>query len=863
MATRVWESSIIRAPVSAVWQVVRPLDFTYLPNVVEVKLSEDAKLAQVGGVRTVTYKDGTKQTIKLNELSDDRLALSYDLIASEPAVDVLSASYSIQLRRVTDTNETFVEITTDFSKDASLEVTEDARYKQREHMAALAEALQTSHTSVGSYPYSGLYPAPKRHEHVDDYHGTKVSDPYRWLEDPDSAETTAWVREQNNVTNKFLDTCDTRGSIKGRLTELFNFERYSCPFKRGERYFYFKNDGLQNQSVLYKQSSLEAPSELLLDPNVLEADGTASLGAYAFSEDGSRLAYGVSKSGSDWQSIYVKNVDDLTDLPDKIDWVKFSGISWTHDHKGFFYSRYPTPSSLESKATDEQKRGTETDAAANQAIYYHLIGQDQSQDVKVFSTPENPAWMMTGEVSDDGHFLLITINDSCDPVNRLFYMPLTNQSLPVESERKVIKLVDNFEALYEYITNEGSEFYFKSNLDAPRYRVIAIDINKPERGNWREVIPHHEQDVLNAVVCVDANKLITCYMHHVKELIKMYNLEGKEEKAEFPFPSVGSIGGLSARKKDSEFFYKFTSFLYPGTIFHYDIKQDKQITFRETDVKGFDADQFVAEQVFYPSKDGTKVPMFIVSKKDLPRDGNNPVLLYGYGGFNISLTPSFAVSRVVFAQHFNGIVAIPNIRGGGEYGEAWHKQGTLGQKQNVFDDFQSAAQFLIHERYTSPHKIAIHGGSNGGLLVAACLNQRPDLFGAGVAAVGVLDMLRFHKFTIGYAWCSDYGCADKKEDFEYLYKYSPLHNINTAQPYPAVLLTTADHDDRVVPLHSFKYMAELQHQVGNKPEQKAPLLIRVEVKAGHGAGKPLSKQIEETSDVFGFIAKNLDIKWTN
>lgn len=720
-----------------------------------------------------------------------------------------------------------------------------------------------------------VYPTTKREVVSEEYHGEKVEDPYRWLEDPDSKDTQAWVDSQNVITNEFLSEIPYRESIRKRLEEMQDYVKMSCPFKRGSRYFFFKNEGLQNQSVLYKQETLEAKAEVLLDPNALATDGTAALGAYEFSEDGKLLAYAISRSGSDWQTIYVRDVSTSSDLSDRLEWVKFSSISWSHDNLGFFYSRYPTPEAFKGADDQDFKRGSETQAVTNQTVYFHRVGTPQEQDVLIFANPENPKWMTSAEVSDDGDYLLLSISDSCDPVNRLFYAPMTAVQTRLSDPSKdleVVKLVDVFESGYSYVTNFGSVFYFRTNRSAPKYRVIAIDLRQPASENWQEVIAE-SADVLQAVSCVNlGTQLIVSYLQHVKDVLKLFGLPNPTAGASdvraipvdftFPTPDVGSVPSWTGRRNQTEVFYKFTSFLYPGTIFHVDLKERTTKLWFETKVKGFNPSEFKTQQIFYPSKDGTSIPMFLVHRADLQLDGANPTLLYGYGGFNISLSPSFSVSRLIFVQNFKGIYALANLRGGGEYGDEWHKAGTVHRKQNVFDDFIAAAEHLIKEKFTQPSKIAIQGGSNGGLLVCACANQRPDLFGAVLGHVGVLDMLRFHKFTIGYAWCSDYGCSDNKEQYATLKKYSPVHNVAEGVAYPAVLLCAADHDDRVVPLHSYKYISQLQHVAGSQAYQKQPLLIRVDVKAGHGAGKPLSKQNEETADVMAFAARNIGVEPT-
>ena len=695
-------------------------------------------------------------------------------------------------------------------------------------------------TSAAPAPAQTLqYPAARKSDVVDDYHGTRVPDPYRWLEDPDSPESRAWIEAQNRLTAAYLAEIPTRGAIRERLTTLWNYPKYGTPFRKAHRYFFFKNDGLQNQSVLYKQASLTADPETLVDPNLLSEDGTVALSTLAVSDDGRLLAYGTSASGSDWEEFRVRDVVEGRDLPDHLKWIKFSGASWTNDGAGFFYSRYPEPG---DKAL--------TDVNRFQRLYYHRLGTEQTQDVLVYERPDQPDWGMNAEVTDDGRYAVLHVWLGTDRRNRVYYLDLKDARRP-NVRGAVMRLLDDFDASYTFVGNDGPVFYFLTDLEAPRKRVIAIDTRHPERARWREIIPQGP-DVLDGIQIIH-DTFVANYMHDASSRLRLFRLDGRFVK-DLPLPTLGSIGAISGERKDDEMFYAFTSFLYPTTIFRYDFKSGGTSVFKAPTID-FDPSGYETKQVFYTSKDGTRVPMFITHKKGLRLDGSNPTYLYGYGGFNISLTPSFSVAMLVWLER-GGVYAVPNLRGGGEYGEEWHQAGMHEKKQNVFDDFIAAAEFLIAQGYTSPPKLAIAGGSNGGLLVGAAITQRPELFGAALPAVGVMDMLRFHKFTIGWAWVTDYGSADSTAQFPYLYKYSPLHNIRAGIRYPATLVTTADHDDRVVPGHSFKFTATLQAaQAGPQP-----VLIEIETKAGHGAGKPTSKLIEEQADRIAFLVKNLGLE---
>ncbi|GCL34535.1 prolyl endopeptidase [Planktothrix agardhii CCAP 1459/11A] len=675
------------------------------------------------------------------------------------------------------------------------------------------------------------YPQTRKSDQVDNYHGVTVADPYRWLEDLDSEETASWVEAQNAVTFGYLNQIPAKETIKQRLTQLWDYEKYGIPFKQGNRYFYFKNDGLQNQSILYVLDSLDAEPEVLLDPNILSDDGTVALSGMSISEDGNLIAYGLSTSGSDWQEWKVRDINTKEDLSDHLKWVKFSGASWTHDHQGFYYSRYDQPQ--DGKPLEEINYF--------QKLYYHRLGTDQSEDTLIYERPDHKEWGFNGFVTEDGKYLIISVWKGTESKNLVFYQDLT------QPNTEVIELISEFEASYSFIDYQGDIFWFTTDLDASRSRVIAIDINTKIP---TEIIPE-APETLEGVNILN-NQFIADYLKDAHTQMKIFNLDGSFVR-EIELPGIGSVGGFGGKRYDTETFYSYTSFTAPNTIYRYNLITGESTIYRQAQVD-FNPDDYETQQIFYPSKDGTLIPMFITAKKGVELNGNNPTILYGYGGFNISLTPSFSISRLVWLE-MGGVYAIANLRGGGEYGENWHQAGTKLKKQNVFDDFISAAEWLIEKRYTSAEKLAIMGGSNGGLLVGACMIQRPDLFAAVLPAVGVLDMLRFHKFTIGWAWCSDYGSPENPEEFQALYAYSPLHNLKPGTAYPATLITTGDHDDRVVPAHSFKFASALQeHHIGENP-----VLIRIETKAGHGAGKPTDKVIEEIADQFAFLKRVLQI----
>ena len=678
------------------------------------------------------------------------------------------------------------------------------------------------------------YPPARKSDQIDDYHGTPVADPYRWLEDLDSEETRNWVEAENKLSFGFLASIPARNMIKERLTKLWNYEKYGIPFKEGNRYFYTRNSGLQNQAVLYTVTGLDAQPQMVLDPNTLSADGTVAVSGMQVSPDGKLLAYSLSASGSDWQEWKVRDIETTKDLSDDLKWVKFSGVSWTRDGKGFFYSGYDEPKADMLKGTNYFQK-----------VYYHQLGTDQKQDVLVYEQPDQKDWLFGGYVTEDGNYLIIAVFQGTDVKSRIYYKDLKSK------DAGVVKLLDDFDAAYTFIGNEGSRFWFQTDLQASRGKVIEIDTAKPDRSNWKVVVPEGKE-TLQATTFVN-HQFVLNYLKDAYTQVKIHDTDGKL-LSEVAFPGIGSAEGFGGKPGDKETFYSFTGFTTPTTIYRYDMTTGKSTIFRQPKVD-FSPAAYETKQVFYTSKDGTKVPMFITYKKGLKLDSSNPTFLYGYGGFGISLPPAFSVGVLVWME-MGGVYAQPNLRGGGEYGEEWHQAGMKLKKQNVFDDFIAAAKWLIDNKYTSTPKLAIGGGSNGGLLVGAALTQRPDLFGAALPAVGVMDMLRFQKFTIGWAWVSDYGSSDNPEEFKALYAYSPLQNIKPGTSYPPTMITTADHDDRVWPGHSFKFTAALQAAQGGS----APILIRIETKAGHGAGKPTSKIIEETADRWAFLVKTLEMK---
>jgi len=678
-----------------------------------------------------------------------------------------------------------------------------------------------------------IYPKTSKGSTVDNYFGTEIKEPYRWLENDTSAETGQWVKAQNKVTSDYLSKIPFRTNLKMRLTALTNYPKYSSPFKKNGQYFFFKNNGLQNQSVLYHQASLSADPEVFLDPNLLSTDGTVSLSAMSFSNNGKYLGYAVSRSGSDWNEIFVVDAKTKLILTDHIKWAKFTGIAW-HGN-GFYYSAYDAPiAGKEFSNKNEYHK-----------IYYHIVGQKQSEDELIYENKNFPLRNCGATITDDEKFMIITETESTTG-NALYFKDLSDPNA------SLVELSSGFDNDYSIIEHFDGKLYMMTNWKAPKQKLMEIDPKNPSRKNWKEILPE-TADVLESVSII-GGKIVAIYMKDATNHGYSYDLKGKK-LFEVILPTLGDLSRFSGEVDDNEAFYTFTSYTFPPTIYRYDISKNTSEVFRKAEVS-FHSDEYVSEQVFYTSKDGTKVPMSITYKKGLTKNGKNPLMLYGYGGFNISLNPSFSVARIPFLEN-GGIYVVANIRGGGEYGESWHLAGTKMQKQNVFDDFIGAAEYLIAKGYTSSNKLAIDGGSNGGLLVGACMTQRPELYAVAIPEVGVLDMLRYHQFTIGWAWATDYGTsADSKEMFEYLKGYSPLHNVKVGVGYPATMVMTGDHDDRVVPAHSFKFAATLQ--AGNNG--KNPTFIRIDTKAGHGAGKPITKIIDAQADMWSFVMFNLGMK---
>ena len=675
------------------------------------------------------------------------------------------------------------------------------------------------------------YPDSKPGETVDTLHGIRVPDPYRWLEDLNSDQTAAWVKAQSSLTNSYLDAIPGRQVLKNHLTKLWNVERLGVPSFEGGSYFFSKNNGLQNQSVLYSTKSLDIEPTVLLDPNTLSSDGTVALKSYEVSPDGKYLAYSTSASGSDWVEWQVREISSGKDLSDHLKWSKFSGASWSKDSKGFYYGRFPKP-----KGGDEMIAKN-----IHKKIYYHEIGTPQDEDLLVYERPNKPKQGLYAWVTEDGKYLLIQVSQGTDTKNGLFYKDLTNPT------SKVIELLADFDASYDFITNLGSNFIIRTDLNSPKQKVVSIDLNAPISTQWKTIIPE-SKETLRSVSHI-GGLFIANYLKDAPTEIRRFKTDGRPLPP-VKLPGLGTATGFGGKSNRNETFYYFTSFTSPGAVYRYDIARNASTLFKAPKTQ-FDRDNYESRQIFVTSRDGTKIPMFIVYKKSLKLDGNNPTLLYAYGGFNISLRPSYSPATIAWLD-LGGIYVMANLRGGGEYGEEWHEAGMKLKKQNVFDDFIACAEHLISKKFTSSKKLSIAGGSNGGLLVGACMVQRPELYGACLPAVGVMDMLRFHKFTIGWAWQAEYGKPDELDDFENLLKYSPYHNLKPNN-YPATMVITSDHDDRVVPSHSYKFAAALQ-SAQNGP---APTLIRIESKAGHGAGTPTSKRIEAIVDKYAFLSKSL------
>ncbi|HTF91091.1 MAG TPA: prolyl oligopeptidase family serine peptidase [Planctomycetota bacterium] len=681
-------------------------------------------------------------------------------------------------------------------------------------------------------PPALVYPKAARGDVVEDYHGTQVADPYRWLEDPDSPETRAWVEAENKITFDFLERIPERTELKKRLTELWDFERFGLPQSGKGHYAWSRNDGLQPQSVIYTSEGAKGEPRVLLDPNTLSKDGTVALSSMNLSDDGRYLAYGVADGGSDWNIWHVREVATGVDLEDTLRWVKFSSPAWMPDASGFYYGRYAAPA-----------EGAELEAVNyDQKLYFHKLGTAQDADTLVYERPDHKDWGFGAIVTEDSRYLVLDVWQGTDERNRVFYRDLS------EPNSAFVEFLNDFDADYTFLGNDGPLFWFNTNLDAPRGRVIAIDTRNPARSEWKDVIPQ-SADTLASVSLV-GDHFIGSYLKDARSVVRVFDLSGKPLR-DVELPGLGTAEGFGGKRSDPETFYAYDSFTSPSAVYRYDIASGQSEIFRAPKLV-FDPAAYMTEQVFCTSKDGTRVPIFLTYKKGLERNGQNPTLLYAYGGFNQSMTPTFRPARIAWMER-GGIFAVANLRGGGEYGEEWHAAGTKLKKQNVFDDFIAASEWLIAQKYTSTSKLAIQGGSNGGLLIGAVIAQRPELFGAALPAVGVMDMLRFHKFTIGWAWTSDYGSSEDPEEFKALHAYSPYHNLRAGTCYPPTMVTTADHDDRVVPAHSFKFTAELQHDQACRN----PTLIRIDVRAGHGAGKPTAKLIDQYADEMAFTLSAL------
>lgn len=676
-----------------------------------------------------------------------------------------------------------------------------------------------------------VYPVTTQADTVDNYHGTPVADPYRWLENEDTPETRQWVRQQQELTEQFLGSYHGRKNIRQRLTELWNYAKYSAPVRQADKYFFFYNDGLQNQAALHMQRQLDGTADVILDPNKFSEDGTIALTNYSPSKDARLIAYATSVSGSDWQKIRILDMERHEEYPEVLDWCRFTSIAWKSDNSGFFYSRFPAAGTV-----------ADTDRCNYNRVYCHTVGTPQTEDVLVYERPDFKELGFWPSITEDGQYLLLYVYHGTDHKNRIYYRPMHGSGT-------FIRLLDAADAHYDFIGNVGSVFYFHTNLQAPQGRIVAVDVEKPEARCWCEVVPMKRDAIAGAIMV--ANHCVIHYLHHAHSRLQIYRLDGKRVR-EIKLPTMGTVAGLSGQNAHSEMFFDFTSFLVPTMVYRYDFTESKLTVFKKPQ-HPFPFKNYKTRQVFFTSKDGTKVPMFLTYRKGLKKKGTTPVFLHGYGGFNISKTPEFHADTLFWLEQ-GGIYALVNLRGGEEYGEEWHAQGMLEKKQNVFDDFIGAAHWLIDNKYTKPSQLVVFGRSNGGLLVGACMTQQPDLFGAVICQNPVIDMLRYHRFTVGRYWIPEYGCAERPQDFRFLYAYSPLHNVKKGIHYPPTLITTADHDDRVVPAHAYKFAATVQENTAGSN----PILLRVDAKAGHGAGKPTAKLIEEQSDVYTFILKILE-----
>ncbi|KAL8524266.1 hypothetical protein ACS0TY_014007 [Phlomoides rotata] len=722
------------------------------------------------------------------------------------------------------------------------------------------------------------YPVARRDESVvEDYHGVMIADPYRWLEEPDSEETKEFVNKQNKLTETVLKSCEVKEKLHKRLTESNEYDKYDCPYFGGDKLFYRHNTGLQPESVLYIQDGLEGKPEVLIDPNTYFTDENVTFADYIIkiSEDAKYMVYGTTICGSDFISLKIMRIEDRRTLPDTISWVKFTKVSWTHDNKGFFYSSYPAPGGDENSDIDAGIQNN-----INQDVYYHFLGTDQSEDILCWSDPENPTQSRKADVTDDGKYLLLFVGEHSDTLHNVYYCDLSSLPKGLEGYKgskellPFVNLVNNFEGSYTYVANDETIFTFLTNKDAPRYKVVQVDLKEPT--SWTDIVEEHERDVLETADAAGDNKLVLNYLSDVKNVLQIRDLRTGELLHHLPL-EIGAVSEVKCRRKDSLFFVECTSFLVPGIVYTCNLEGDEPDLriYKESVVPGLDKSEFDLSQVFVPSKDGkAKIPMYIVTRKGLQLDGSHPALLYGYGGFNIRITPSFSCSRMLLTKHLDVVVCTANIRGGGEYGIEWNKAAVFDKKQVTFDDFISVSEYLVSAGYTQPSKLCIEGASGGGLLVGACITQRPDLFGCAIADCSVFDMLRFHKFTIGYNWISDWGCPDKEEEFHWLIKYSPLHNVRRPWDnpstkhvqYPPTMLCAADHDDRVVPLHTHKFLATLQYElclsVENSP-QTNPIIGRIDLEVGHGSGMSTQDFINEAVDQFAFMAKAVGATWVD